>query len=61
VLTERVGKGAACSYNVATFSDFAQNIMPDVKWLDDYKHLRSFEEQLRKTQERQPDGKTEAV
>jgi hypothetical protein len=32
-----------------------------VKWLDDYKHLRSFEEQLRKTQERQPDGKTEAV
>ncbi|WP_395517072.1 SIR2 family protein [Pseudorhizobium flavum] len=61
VLTERVGEGAACSYNVATFSDFAQNIMPDVKWLDDYKHLRSFEEQLRKTQERQPDGKTEAV
>ncbi len=60
VLTERVSEGATCSYNVATFSDFAQNIMPDVKWLDDYRHLRSFEEQLRKTHERQPDGKTEA-
>jgi len=35
---------------VATFADFAQNIMPDVKWLDDYKRLRNFEKQLRKAE-----------
>ncbi|BBK42799.1 hypothetical protein STVA_28190 [Allostella vacuolata] len=48
VLTERVKPGEGCSYKVATFADFAQDIMPDVKWLDDYKRLRNFEEQLRK-------------
>lgn len=58
VLTERLGSGKACSYEVATFSDFAQNIMPDVKWLDDYRRLRSFEEQIRKTEEEKPDAVT---
>lgn len=55
VLTERVSEGAGCSFQVATFADFAQNVMPDVKWLDDYKRLRNFEDQLRKTEER-PSG-----
>jgi len=49
VLTERVDAGAGCSYQHATFSDFAQNVMPDVKWLEDYKRLRIFEDQIRKT------------
>jgi len=48
VLTERVKPGSKCTYKVATFTDFAQNIMPDVKWLDDYKRLRNFENQLYK-------------
>lgn len=52
VLSERVAAGAKCSFKLATFSDFAQNIMPDVKWLEDYKRLRSFEDQLRKNNER---------
>lgn len=49
VLTERLSDGESCSYKVATFADFARNVMPDVKWLEDYKRLRIFEEQLRKT------------
>lgn len=48
VLTERLGGGEKCSYEVATFSDFARNVMPDVKWLEDYKRLRTFESQLKK-------------
>ena len=56
VLTERIGEREECSYKIATFSDFAQNIMPDVKWLDDYKRLRLFEEQIRKTGDRKPDS-----
>lgn len=51
VLTENIGEGASCTYQTATFSDFAQNVMPDVKWLEDYKRLRVFEEQIRKTEE----------
>lgn len=30
----------------ATFDDFAQNIMPDVQWLDDFLRLRRFEKQI---------------
>lgn len=60
VLTERVEHGKDCSYKVATFSDFAQNVMPDVKWLDDYKRLRVFEEQLKKTAENKEPKKDEA-
>ena len=47
VLTERLEDGADCTYQVATFSDFAQHVMPDVKWLEDFKRLRKFEEQIR--------------
>jgi len=56
VLTERVEDGKSCSYKVATFADFAQNVMPDVKWLDDYKRLRVFEEQLKKTGDEKTSG-----
>lgn len=50
VLTERVADGTACSFERATFADFAQNIMPDVKWLEDYKRLRTFERQIVETE-----------
>lgn len=56
VLTERLAEGKTCSYKVATFADFARNVMPDVKWLDDYKRLRTFEEQIRKAEDRDPQG-----
>ena len=49
VLTENVAEGATCSYQIATFADFAQKIMPDIKWLDDYKRLRAFEKKLKDT------------
>ena len=45
VLSERVPAGS-CTYTTATFADFAQNVMPDVKWLEDYRRMRAFEEQL---------------
>jgi hypothetical protein len=56
VLTERLAEGARCSYKVATFADFAQKVMPDVKWLEDYTRLRAFEEKIRKIDEKKPDG-----
>ncbi|KZY42010.1 hypothetical protein A3731_11615 [Roseovarius sp. HI0049] len=56
VLTERLGDGEKCSYKTATFADFSRNVMPDVKWLDDYKRLRTFEEQIKKTDDREPQG-----
>lgn len=56
VLTERVAPGGACSFKVATFADFAQNVMPDVKWLEDYKRMRAFEEQIKKSIESPRDG-----
>ncbi len=55
VLTERLAEDASCSYSIATFADFAQNIMPDVKWLEDYKRLRAFEEQIKKVDEKKSD------
>ena len=51
VLTACLEDGADCAYEVATFADFAQNVMPDVKWLEDFKRLRKFEEQLAENQE----------
>lgn len=54
VLTERVEEGQDCSYQVATFADFSQNVMPDVQWLEDFKRLRQFEEQIRKTEDIPP-------
>ena len=52
VLTERIEGGHDCSFDRATFPDFAQNVMPDVKWLEDYKRLRVFEDQIRKTEDK---------
>lgn len=52
VLTERLDPGTDCSFEIATFADFAQNVLPDVKWLEDFKRLRQFEEQIRKTEEK---------
>ena len=51
VLTEQLEEQDSCSYQTATFSDFSQNVMPDVKWLEDFKRLRIFENQMRKAHE----------
>ena len=48
VLTERLDQGNKCTYRIATFADFAENILPDVQWLESFKQLRKFEEQIRK-------------
>lgn len=45
VLTERKNSG---TFSIANFADFAQNVMPDVKWLEDYKRLRQFEAEMKK-------------
>ena len=58
VLTERLENGQDCSYQAATFADFAQNVMPDVQWLEDFKQLRRFEEQIRKVEETPPSEPT---
>ncbi len=52
VLTERLDDGNSCSYQNATFSDFAQNVMPDVKWLEDFRRLRRFEDQIKKSEDK---------
>lgn len=51
VLTERIDDEQNCTYQVATFADFAQNVMPDVQWLEDFKQLRKYEEQIRAADE----------
>lgn len=33
-------------FSLATFDDFARNVMPDVQWLDDFLRLRRFEKQI---------------
>ena len=56
VLTERITDKRNCSYTAATFSDFSQNVMPDVKWLEDFRRLRRFEEQIRQSDDKAEDG-----
>lgn len=46
-----------CSHGVATFSDFARNIMPDVKWLEDFKRLKKFENEIRESKDEEESGK----
>ena len=58
VLTERLEEGENCTYQTATFADFAQNVMPDVQWLEDFKQLRRFEEQIRKAEDTSPSEPT---
>jgi hypothetical protein len=36
----------AAPFKIANFDDFAQSIMPDVEWLDDFLRLRRFEKQV---------------
>lgn len=46
VLTPTDSAFAAKAFQVATFDDFARNIMPDVQWLEDFLRLRRFEKQI---------------
>lgn len=48
ILTKRCSEDENGQSNRATFADFALNIMPDVKWLDDYRRMRVFEEEINK-------------
>ena len=54
VLTEQIADGKECSYEFATFANFAQKVMPDIKWLEDFKRLRQFEDQIRKVESDTP-------
>lgn len=38
-------------FRYGTFDDFAQTIIPDVKWLDDFLRLRRFEKQIERSRE----------
>ena len=51
VLTERLENGQDCTHEVATFADFAKNVMPDVQWLEDFRKLRKFEKEIREAGE----------
>lgn len=46
VLTATEERFHAKNFEVATFQDFARNVMPDVRWLDDFLRLRRFEKQI---------------
>ncbi|KRA79743.1 SIR2 family protein [Altererythrobacter sp. Root672] len=46
VLTSTENAHAASPFKLATFDDFARNIMPDVQWLEDFLRLRRFEKQI---------------
>ena len=54
VLTATNAAFTAAAYKQATFDDFAQNLMPDVQWLDDFLRLRRFEKQIRSSDEGDP-------
>lgn len=47
-------------FRYATFDDFAQTIMPDVQWLNDFLRLRKFEKQIERSK-RDDDDTSEAV
>ena len=46
VLTSTAEAHSASPFSLATFDDFARNIMPDVQWLEDFLRLRRFEKQI---------------
>jgi hypothetical protein len=46
VLTPTSAAFSSKAYKVATFDDFARNVMPDVQWLEDFLRLRRFEKQI---------------
>lgn len=41
-------------WQLATFDDFAKNVMPDVQWLEDFMRLRRFEKQILSSAEPAP-------
>src|SRR4029077_12494467 len=46
VLTSTEAAFNTAKFKLATFNDFANSIMPDVQWLDDFLRLRRFEKQI---------------
>ena len=46
VLTPTSAAFSSKAYRIATFDEFARNIMPDVQWLEDFLRLRRFEKQI---------------
>lgn len=46
VLTSTNDAFTAKKFKYATFDDFAQSVMPDVQWLEDFLRLRRFEKQI---------------
>jgi hypothetical protein len=46
ILTPTETAFAAEKYKYASFDDFAQTLMPDVQWLNDFLRLRRFEKQI---------------
>jgi hypothetical protein len=46
ILTASQAAHNAAPFQRATFDDFGNNIMPDVRWLDDFLRLRRFEKQI---------------
>jgi hypothetical protein len=49
------------TYELASFDDFANSIMPDVQWLDDFLRLRRFEKQIQASQRDKRDGTEDGV
>ncbi|WP_288806324.1 SIR2 family protein [uncultured Novosphingobium sp.] len=48
------------AFKNATFDDFAQTLMPDVQWLNDFLRLRRFEKQIEKSKPGADDAAGEA-
>lgn len=46
ILTASEAAHTAAPFQRATFDDFGNNIMPDVRWLEDFLRLRRFEKQI---------------
>lgn len=57
VLTQTAASFSATQYKIGGFDDFAQSIMPDVQWLDDFLRLRRFEKQIAGGQTKTDDGR----
>ncbi len=54
VLTATNDQFKAKPFEVATFDDFAKNVMPDVRWLEDFLRLRRFEKQISSSKDDSP-------
>jgi hypothetical protein len=56
ILTASEIAHTATPFQRATFDDFGNNIMPDVKWLEDFLRLRRFEKQIAASKGFSPDA-----